>query len=213
MVINQVTIIIAVTVVLFFVTERNYALKDNMLFAPYRIKHNQEYYRMISGAFIHQDITHLLFNMLSLYLLGSYLEEALVFTMGVAKGELTFFILYIFGALFAELFPYIRHQDNDLYRSLGASGAVCAVLFAMIVWDPNQHLQPILFPVAIPAFIFGPLYLAIEYYAMRRGNTSVAHDAHIGGAVFGILFILMIFPSKGNEFIQAIITQWQQLFT
>ncbi len=213
MVLSQVTIIIAVTVILFFVTEKNYGLKDNMLFAPYRIKHEHEYYRMISGAFIHQDITHLLFNMLSLYFMGSYLEESLVFSMGVVKGELTFFILYSFGAVFAELIPYIRHHENNLYRSLGASGAVSAVLFAAIVWNPTMSLQPMLLPVAIPAYIFGPFYLLIEYYAMRRGNTNIAHDAHLGGAVFGILFILMIFPTKGSEFIQAISLQWQQLFT
>ena len=211
--ISQVTIIIALTVILFFVTEKNYGLKDNMLFAPYLIKHEHQYYRMISGALIHQDITHLLFNMISLYFFGSYLEQSFVIKMGFNLGEITFFILYVFGAVFAELIPYIRHHENNRYRSLGASGAVSSVLFATIIWEPNMTISPILIPIPIPAFIFGPVYLLIEYYAMRRGNTNIAHDAHIGGAIFGVLFILMLFPSLGHEFIKAITDQWQQLFT
>lgn len=153
-----------------------------------------------------------MFNMLSLYFLGESLLFApcnyyegvdcgLTATYGNVLGQLHFGVLYVLGALFATLIPYIRHQDNSSYRSLGASGAVSAVIFAAIVWNPGMKLSLFFIPVAIPAYIFGPLYLLYEYIADKRGGTGIAHDAHIGGAIFGILYVLTINIDKGKEFI------------
>ena len=105
---------------------------------------------------------------------------------------------------FASLPSFFKHQDNSSYRSLGASGAVSAVIFAAILWEPTMLLGIMFFPFPIPAYIFGPIYLAIEYFSMKRGGSGIAHDAHIGGAVFGVLFVLLLDINKGKEFLDLI---------
>jgi membrane associated rhomboid family serine protease len=159
---------------------------------------------MIGHLFIHADVMHLAFNMMSLYFLGTILEQELIYTYGEVRGESHFFVIYVLGGLFATLIPYIRHQDNPSYKALGASGAVSAVIFAAIVWNPQMELMIMFLPIPIPAYIFGPLYIAFEYWADRRGGTGIAHDAHIGGAIFGILYVLIINIDKGKEFLSAL---------
>ena len=201
---NIVSIIIAITVLISFQTNKNPDLKQRFLYIPYQTKHNNEYYRLISHIFIHADISHLAFNMISLYFLGSTLEHRLIEFYGVQLGACYFLLLYFAGAIFASLPSFFKHQDNSSYRSLGASGAVSAVIFAAILWEPTMLLGIMFFPFPIPAYIFGPIYLAIEYFAMKRGGTGIAHDAHIGGAVFGVLFVLLLDINKGKEFLDLI---------
>lgn len=194
------TIILIVTIIVSLNAFKNGSLMDKLIYSPYRIKHNREYYRMLGHLLIHADSTHLIFNMMSLYFLGSLLEQEFMFQYGSLNGEIHFLVLYVLGGLFATLIPYMRNQDNSNYRSLGASGAVSAVIFAAIIWNPTMELGLLFIPIPIPAYIFGPLYLAFEYWADRRGNTGIAHDAHIGGAIFGILYVLIINIDKGKEF-------------
>jgi membrane associated rhomboid family serine protease len=156
--------------------------------------------------FIHADWAHLIFNMFSLYFLGQILAFSFTNSFGQEGGMIHFAILYFFGGIFASLFPYIRNHENPNYTSLGASGAVSAVVFAAILWNPTMKLALLFLPIPIPAYIFGPLYLAFEYFALRKGKGNIAHDAHIGGALFGILYVLLIDPSKGSEFIQLIMS-------
>jgi membrane associated rhomboid family serine protease len=159
---------------------------------------------MIGHLFIHADVMHLSFNMMSLYFLGTILEQELMYAYGEVRGEAHFLVIYILGGLFATLIPYIRHQDNPSYRALGASGAVSAVIFAAIIWNPKMELMILFLPIPIPAYIFGPLYIAFEYWADRRGGSGIAHDAHIGGAIFGVLYVLIINIDKGKEFLSAL---------
>jgi membrane associated rhomboid family serine protease len=159
---------------------------------------------MISSIFIHADLNHLVFNMISLYFLGNLFEQQMIQIYGVQLGSVNFLLLYLLGGVAAEIYPFIRHQDDPYYRSLGASGAVSAVIFAAIFWNPTMDLYLFFIPFPIPAYIFGPIYLAFEYFAMKRGTTNIAHDAHIGGALFGIFFVLLLNPNKGLEFFQAI---------
>jgi membrane associated rhomboid family serine protease len=201
---SLVLIIIGITVLISFSVENKPDQKEKMLFVPNLIKHNGEYHRMISSVFIHADLNHLVFNMISLYFLGNFFEQQMVQTYGVQLGSLNFILLYLLGGIASEIYPFIRHQDDPYYRSLGASGAVSAVIFAAIFWNPTMNLYLFFIPVPIPAFIFGPIYLAFEYFAMKRGTTNIAHDAHIGGALFGIFFVLLLNPNKGLEFFQAI---------
>jgi membrane associated rhomboid family serine protease len=161
---------------------------------------------------IHADYMHLGFIMLSLYLLGGVFldfssprpdlfDNGLMQTYGELKGQFHFVALYILGGLFGTLIPYIRNYDNPSYSSLGASGAVSAVIFAAILWNPTLELNLMFIPIGIPAYIFGPVYLLYEYYADTKGNTGIAHDAHIGGAIFGIVYVLIINIDKGKEFL------------
>ncbi len=196
--------IIIITVLVSLNAFNNSSLMDKMMYSAYLSKHQKEHYRMLSHLLVHSDVSHLMFNMMSLYFLGTFLEESLVLWYGIAKGELFFGLIYILGGVFATLWPYLRNQDNPNYRSLGASGAVSAVIFAAIMWQPDMKLYLFFIPIGIPAYIFGPIYLGLEYFLDKRGNSRIAHDAHIGGALFGILFILIINIDKGKEFLNQI---------
>lgn len=197
-------IIIIVTVLVSLNAFNKSLVLDKMVYSPYRVKHEKEYYRLVSHMFIHADSVHLIFNMMSLYFLGSFLENELMFSFGSIGGEVHFLILYFFGGLFSTLIPFSRNQDNSNYRALGASGAVSAVIFAAIIWNPTMKLSLLFLPIPIPAYIFGPIYLAFEYRADRRGGTGIAHDAHIGGAIFGVIYVLIINIDKGKEFLSVI---------
>jgi len=177
------------------------SLLAKMSFSPYLCKHNNEFYRFFSHLLIHADLQHLAFNMFSFYFLGSYLEQLLMVEYGVFKGEIYFLILYIFGGFFATLLPYIRNQNNQSYQSLGASGAVSAVVFAFVMWNPMADLIVLVFPMK--AWLFGILFFVYEYWAMKKGQTGIAHDAHIGGALFGILFVLLINSEKGKDLLNT----------
>jgi membrane associated rhomboid family serine protease len=189
------------TVVISWQAFQNQALLSRLLLEPYAVKHRGEFYRLLSHMLVHADFTHLAFNMMTLYFIGSYLEQIWQLQFGLMNSRIYLFLLYVVGGLCATLWPMIRNQDNPSYRSLGASGAVSAILFAFILWDPTQSLYLMLIPIPIPAYVFGPLYLAFEYYSMRKGKSGIAHDAHIGGAIFGVLFVLLIAPEKGMQFV------------
>ena len=198
---NIVFIIIAITVLISFQANQNPDLKNRFLYIPYDVKRKNEYYRLLSHIFIHADISHLAFNMISLYFLGSTLEYYFIDYYGLQLGTAYLLILYFAGDIFASLTSFLKQQENSAYKSLGASGAVSAVIFAAILWDPSMKLGILFIPFPIPAYIFGPIYLAVEYFSMKRGGTGLAHDAHLGGAVFGILFVLLFNINKGKEFL------------
>lgn len=218
---NILTIIIVVTVIISLVALNNKQMMTKYMFIPYDVKHHNRYERYVSHMFLHADIGHLAFNMISLYYLGTFLltqpggdylidgdvvhyNTGLIGTYGKMQGQIHFGILYFLGGIFATIIPFIRHQDNMHYRSLGASGAVSAVVFAAIIWNPSAELRFLFIPIGIKAWLFGIIYLVAEYFMDRRGNTGVAHDAHIGGAIFGVLYVLIINIDKGKEFFQTI---------
>jgi membrane associated rhomboid family serine protease len=198
-------VILLVTVLVSIRGFKDTNLRDRFLFVPYRVKHDNQWEGLFGHMLLHADFTHLLFNMLSLYFLGSILEQEMIMAYGFLKGEIQFLIIYLIGGLFSTLIPFIRHQNNPHYRSLGASGAVSAVIFATILWRPDIELMLFFIPIPIPAYVFGPLYLAFEYWADKRGQSGIAHDAHIGGALFGIFYVLILNIDKGKEFLHYLI--------
>lgn len=221
--INILTIILAVTVIISLVALNKPELMGKYMFIPYEVKHHRRYDRFVTHLFIHADIGHLAFNMISLFFLGDmflnqvggeyinrstgdifWLDGGLKDTFGPVNGQIHFFILYFVGGIIATTIPYARHQDNPHYKSLGASGAVSAVIFAAIVWNPTMELSLLFIPIPIKAWLFGILYLVAEYFMDRRGGSGVAHDAHIGGALFGVIYVLIINIDKGKEFFHAI---------
>lgn len=193
-------IILVATIIVSLWADKKPDIKERMLFIPYQVKHRQEYGRLLTHGFIHADLPHLAFNMMTLYFMGEYLYAEWLQLYGNA-GIAYFCVLYFFGMMVATIFPMMKHQDDPNYRSLGASGAVSAVLFAVILWNPTLSLSLMFIPIPIPAYLFGPLYLLLEYYSMKKGNTGIAHDAHIGGAIFGLLFVLMMDAQKGMQFV------------
>ena len=196
-------IIIIVTVIVSFSANSNAQLYNKLLFNPYLVHHNKEWYRLFTHALIHdnQNIFHLIFNMYVLYSFGDIVETILVNEMGV-MGKIYYMFIYVGGVAVASLPALARHKNNYGYNSVGASGAVSAVLFAVIAFMPFTGGIGIIFlPFTINPLLFGVLYLAYEIYMDKRSNDNVAHDAHIWGAIYGFLFALIFVPGAFVNFI------------
>jgi membrane associated rhomboid family serine protease len=196
-------IIIAITAFISITAMENYALKNKMMFNAYMIHHRKEWYRFFSNGLIHADFMHLAFNMFSLYMFGQAVENAYK-DLFEAKGVLFFILLYVGGLAMSSLYSYEKHKENIYYNALGASGAVSAVIFAYIILAPTTKLLFLFIPVPISAWLFGIIYLGIEYYLSKRGNDNIGHDAHFWGAVYGILLTIILRPSLVNDFILQI---------
>ncbi len=181
-------VLIVITVVVSFLAFNNNNIKDQLIFSPYVYTKDKNWWLVFSHGFIHADYLHLFFNMYVLYVFGLNVEYS--FYELNTLGNLYFFLLYIGGMVFATLPSIIKHRNNSSYRSLGASGAVSAVVFSFIILDPTAGMGIIFLPgLSIPAFVFGILYLLAENYMSKKGNTNIAHEAHIAGAIFGLIFL------------------------
>lgn len=198
-------LLIIITVLVSFYAYERRDLMDKLLHKPYAVAQSpREFYRLLSHAFIHADLLHLIFNMMVLYYAGTGLEEYFVAVYG-RKGLYYFVLLYFGGALFSCLPSQVKHRANPYYSSLGASGAVAALLFAVIALAPITSQMGLLFlPVRMPGIVFGAVYLLAEYYLSKRGNTNIAHDAHIYGALYGFAFIMLIDSDNFYNFIDQI---------
>jgi membrane associated rhomboid family serine protease len=183
-------IIIIITGIISFTAFNNQKIINDLIFYPPAITKQNQWYRFFTCGLIHADITHLLFNMLSLYMFGEFVERSFSSPILFAeKGKLLYIIMYLL-ALFVCLVPtFIKHKNDYYYRSLGASGAVSAVVFAGILFNPTAKLGFFFIPPIIPGYIFGPLYLILSTWLEKRAKDNVNHSAHIWGALFGIVFI------------------------
>jgi membrane associated rhomboid family serine protease len=171
-----------------------------MVFWPAMIRERRQYYRFITSGFIHADWMHLIFNMITLYYFGRIVE--IYFQQIFGKG--IFILFYLLSMIAADIQTYFRHRNDYSYRSLGASGAVSAVLFASILFNPWAKIYLFFIPIGIPAFIFGALYLGFCVYMSKRGSDGINHNAHLWGAVFGILFTIVLEPRIITFFIQQL---------
>jgi len=196
--------ILALTVLISYQGFSNHDLINRYSFNPYKVKHERQFYRIISHAFFHADNAHLLFNMMSLYFVGRFLEAVLVQEYGVTDGELHFLAIYLGGAVVGTIFSYLKNNQNPNYQSIGASGAVSATIFAFILWLPDIEFL-LFFIIPMKAFIFGFLFLAIEFVAMKRSKSRIAHDVHIISAIYGACYVLLINFDKGIEFFNLIL--------
>jgi membrane associated rhomboid family serine protease len=156
------------------------------LFRPYYVVPKNQYYTFVTSGFVHASYSHLFFNMLALYFFGPALEGA------IGTGHLI--VLYVAALIGSLIRTYVQQRHNPRYASLGASGAISAVLFASIVYFPGQSLFILPIPVPIPAPLFAVGYIAYSWYASRRGADGINHSAHIDGAAMGLLFVAATDP-------------------
>ncbi len=161
------------------------------MFSPYRIHEHKEWYRFVSHAFLHGDIGHLIFNCIAVYYFGGFLEAYFNFEYPEPLGKIYFLVFILLAMLFSSLIAYVKHLNNPSYRAIGFSGVTSAFLFSAILLAPTMNIGLIFLPISIPAYLFAPLYLAIEIWASKKQSSTIAHDAHIGGAIFGVVFILI----------------------
>ncbi|WP_353248772.1 rhomboid family intramembrane serine protease [Salinisphaera sp. T31B1] len=176
---------------------QNPAQLDRFIFWPPAINRG-EYWRLISHGFVHADGQHLLFNMITLFFFGRVIEQAFAGYIG----PLGYAAFYIAAILVAILPSYFQHRNDARYRSLGASGAVSAVLFAYILIAPWSTIYVFFFPV--PAIVYGGLFTAYGLYASRLGHDHINHSAHLWGAGFGVLFTLCLEPRLGPVFLERL---------
>lgn len=169
----------------------NHKIIDDLIFYPPAVSRNNQFYRFFSCGLIHADWGHLIFNMLALYLFGKGVEEAFVGLFDT-PGRYIYLLMYV-SALVVSLLPtYFKNKNNYQYRSLGASGAVSAVIFAGLMLAPETEVFIFFIPIPIPGFIFAPLYLIISAFLDKRGRDSINHSAHIWGAIYGLAFVIIV---------------------
>ncbi len=184
-------ILLGLTVIVSLQGFNNRDFMERFLFSPYAVKHSGEWWRFFTHAFLHGDYMHLFFNGFVLLNFGPWIETYFVLQFGVPLGEFYFWLFCISGMFGSSLISFYRHADNVHYRSLGISGVTSGILFAFILLNPLATLSAMLIPIPMPAWLFGIIYLGFEIYADRNRKTNIAHDAHIAGAIFGILFIFL----------------------
>lgn len=186
-------ILIVITVIVSIQGFSNSNFRYKAMLIPARAFHDKEYYRLVTSGFLHADWIHLFVNMWVLYIFGRPLEEASQILFG-QWGNLLFLAMYLIAIPAASLSTFFKHKDNSYYSSLGASGAVSAVLFAYILIYPTSSLYLLLLPIPVNAVIMGVLYLGYSYYMAQRGGDHINHEAHFYGALFGIAFYLVLKP-------------------
>lgn len=201
-------IIVAITSILSIAAFNNRDLFNRYLFDPYLVVHKKQHYRIITHAFLHGGWAHLLINMFVLYQFGRAVENSFESIFG-GKGFVFYLVLY-FGGIVASSLPTLKKEaDNPYYTSIGASGAVSAVLFSYILMFPTSMLGFMLV-IPIPAIVFGVLYIWYEKTMADKGmNDGIGHDAHYFGALYGIVVTILFKPSLAINFVNQIIHVFQ----
>lgn len=192
-------IVITAGVSLYAMNQRQVLHK--LMMNPYMVTHRGQYYRTLTSGFVHADHMHLIFNMISFYFFGTGLEHIFQIIFG-SLGGVYFVLMYLLGVIVSDLPTLIKHRNNPAYNSLGASGAVSAVVFACILFDPLLEIY------FLPGFIVGAVYLIYSSVSSRRSRDGINHDAHLYGALFGIVFCLVLYPASFQIFL-ARLSEWK----
>jgi len=193
-------LLIGTTAIVSFICFGRRELVSRLSFNAYAILKRKEIYRLITHGFIHADMTHLIVNMFTFYFFGSFMESMFA-QIGLGRWE--FLGLYFGGMIFASVFDLIKYRDNVYYQSIGASGAVSAVLFSSIIFNPWGTI--LLFAVIpVPGIIFAVLYLIYCQYMSKRATDNINHNAHLWGAIFGLIYPILLKPSLLLFFIEQL---------
>ncbi|MDD2196549.1 MAG: rhomboid family intramembrane serine protease [Bacteroidales bacterium] len=198
--------IIIITAIVSIMSLNNRALMDKLQFNPYNTYHKKQWYRLITHAFVHADYMHLFINMLVFLSFGIAVEKMFgeLKLIGIISNPTFHFVtLYLGGTIIASLTTLKKHKDNYYYNSVGASGAVSAIVFTSIFFQPlsNLYLMGI---IPIPAIVFGVVYLVYSNYMSRKSTDNINHDAHFIGAVFGFIYPLLIDPKLFKIFLNQL---------
>jgi membrane associated rhomboid family serine protease len=172
-------------------------LIDRLLFRPFWFVRGRQYASIITSGFVHADVPHLVFNMITFWFFAFPLER----TLGTSR----FAVLYLLGLVLSHACSYLKHRDNRDYATLGASGAISAVLFAYIVYYPTQTLIIFPLPIPIPAALFAVLYVVYSWWAGQQNRGRINHDAHFCGALAGLLFVAVSDPQAYRLLLQVLL--------
>jgi membrane associated rhomboid family serine protease len=164
----------------------NPRLYSQFLFHTGSIRHHKEYYRLVTSGFLHADWAHLLFNMVSLFYFSRESE--------IMLGSIETVIIYVGSLITGNLVALMLHYGNDNYRAVGASGAVSGIIFSGVLLLPNSKIGMILFPIMMPAWLYALIYIGFSIYGMRSKRDNIGHEAHLGGALGGVLLTVLLLP-------------------
>ena len=192
--------LIAVTVLVSWLAFSRPAFMQALVLWPPAVTRGHEYHRFVGYGLVHADFMHLLMNMVTLYFFGRAMEGFYADYLG----PLGFLGFYLSAIVIAILPTYLRHRHDAHYRSLGASGAVSAVLFAFILLRPWETIYLYFLPV--PAILYAVAYVAYSIWMDKRGGDNINHSAHISGAIYGVLFMLLMEPRIGAYFLQRLMS-------
>lgn len=196
--------LIAANCILSFIAFSNKDFLSKSLMWPYGVKRQNQYYRFITSGFIHADFVHLFFNMFTLYFFGRNLEFYLNdYNLG---GSVSYLSLYFLALIISDLPTYFKQKDNSSYHSLGASGAVSAVVFATIIFSPWSSIY-IYGAIKISAFLYAVLYIIYCVYMGKRSADNINHDAHLWGSIFGLAFTLALIAYVNPALFTSILEQ------
>ncbi|MCZ4243290.1 rhomboid family intramembrane serine protease [Pedobacter punctiformis] len=192
---------VATLIFVFTVVTSLYAFYDHSLYGkfmlhPYSVSKGHRIYSVITSGLIHKDWMHLFFNMFTF--------AAFAFTLEQLMGSWRFGLLYFLGLILSDLPTIFKHRDDFHYNSLGASGAISAVLFSFILYNPMSKIYIMFIPIGIPAVVFGVIYLVYCAYASRNSRDSINHDAHFFGALTGLIFTIVFVPGILQNFFTAL---------
>ena len=190
-------LILGITVVVSFICFGNQTLAMKLALSPYQVIHRQEWYRVVTHGFVHADMTHLLVNMFTFWSFGTYMEQAFQY---LGLGTAGYLGLYFGGMIVASGYDLFTRRKDPYYLSIGASGAVSAVLFTSILLDPWGK---ILFFAVLPisGILFGVLYLAYCQYMAKHAQDAINHNAHFYGALYGLVYPILLEPSLLRAFL------------
>lgn len=197
-------IIIAITALVSILCFTSRDLYGRLLFNASRVWHRKEWYRLFSYGLVHGGWGHLIFNMITLFCFGTVLERYFISVFGDIKGIILYVGLYVSAIAVSTLWDLIKHRDDWGYNAVGASGAVSAILFASILFEPKMGIYIYLIPIPVPGYIFAPLYLLYCWWAARRDMDNIGHTAHFWGAVYGFLFPLTFDPTIFSFFLSQL---------
>ena len=196
-------IIIGVTGVITYLAWQKEELFNKFLLSPYAMIRNKEYFRLLTHGFLHANWTHLLVNMLVFWSFGRVLIQ--YFNLVWPSGSLIFVIFYLSSIVVSSLYSVLKHKDDYYYSAVGASGGTSAVLFASIFFDPWNMIY-FFGVIPIPGILFGAIYLIYSYRMAKRGTDNIGHDAHFWGAVFGLIFPIVLKPQLISLFVERLIS-------
>ena len=177
---------------------------NSWMFNATKVWHRKQWYRMLSYGLVHGGWGHLFFNMLTLYFFGTVVEQYFGAAFGGTAGIILYIVLYVSAIAVSTVGDLIKYKDIPGYNAVGASGAVSAVLFASILFEPKMGIYIYLIPIPVPGYIFAPLYLLYCWYMAKRNMDNIGRTAHFWGAVYGLLFPMVCRPDIFQHFLSQL---------